>query len=118
MDQITNVFVSWDGLAQIAVSIVAVMVILSVMSKWANVIFVKKIPVANFANFALRVVLAMLQLALVAKNVFVTIMKMFRQEFVIKTLVNAFAKIILKDCIVTNVWKVCYFLFRIFLCWA
>ena len=94
------------------------MVILSVMSKWDNVIFVKKIPVVNFANFALRVVLAMLQLALVAKNVFVTIMKMFQQEFVIKTLANAFAKIILKDCIVTNVWKVCYFLFRIFICWA
>ena len=106
MDQITNVFVIWDGLVWIAVLIVAVMDILSVIPKLDSVIFAKKIPVVNFANFVLREVLEMLLLALGAKNVFVISMKMCQQEFVIKILVNVFVKTIPKDFIVNNVWKV------------
>ena len=66
----------------------------------------------NFASFAQRVVLAMLQIAVLdVRNAFVMNMKMFLLEFVIKAMDNVFARIIHKDFIVTNVLKVSLLVF-------
>ena len=106
MDLITNAFVIWDGQVQIAALIVVVMDILNVKSKLDNVIFAKKIPAENFANFAPKVVLVMQQVKLVVKSVFVMSTKILPLLFATRSLVNVIVKIILKDFIVNNVKKV------------
>ena len=106
---IINVFVIWAGLVQIAVLIVVATAIPNAIPKLGNVISARKIPVADFANFVPRAVLAMPQAELGVRNAFAMSMKMYLLAFVIRRLVSVFARIIRKDFIVINVLKVSFF---------